>query len=274
MYVVDAVGPVTVGRADVRMGRMGMRVHLYYVDGLLVDTGPRRLADGFRRFVELLPGVEQVVLTHLHEDHSGMASEAVAAGIPVYCHREAAPHTTRPVGLPLYRTAFWRTPRPFVSRPLPERVETERYRFDVIPTPGHAAEHVVLHEPSQGWLFSGDLYLGTRVRTIMREESLPTLMQSIRRVLQLDFDTLFCAHVGPVPDGKAALQAKLDHLEELADKVRELAEQGLSVRAAAKRLFPAVQPMTIVSMGEYSPLHVVRSLWPDELRDAAEKEAV
>lgn len=237
-------------------------VYLYYVDGLLVDTGPRRLAEGFRRFFTALPDVQQVVLTHLHEDHCGMASHAAQAGVPVYCHGRAVPQAARPPSLPLYRRAFWRSPKPFAAQVLPDKVETERCAFDVIETPGHAPDHVVLHEPRRGWLFAGDLYLGSRVVTIMRDESLPILMESIRRVLALDFGTLFCAHAGPVPDGKAALRAKLQHLEELQGRVRTLARQGAGVREAAKRLYPKVQALTVLSGGEFSPLHVVRSLWP------------
>lgn len=258
------MGPITVGRGCATAPGTRLWVYLYYVNGLLIDTGPRRLARGFRRFWAARPGVAQVVVTHLHEDHFGMASHAAEAGVPVYIHPDSVEAAGRPVSLPLYRRFFWRTPRPFAARPLGGKVETERYAFDVIATPGHADDHVVLHEPAQGWLFSGDLYLGTRVVTIMRQESLPALMASIRRVLKLDFDTLFCAHAGPVPGGKARLQAKLDYLEELQGRVRALAEQGWSVREAAKRLFPKVHSLTLVSAGEYSPLHVVRSLWPHD----------
>lgn len=235
---------------------------MYHVDGLLIDTGPRRLARGFRRFFSTLPDVEQVVLTHLHEDHCGMASYPAEAGIPVYCHPDFVDTASRSVSLPFYRTVFWRRPQPFQAQPLATTVQTERYTFDVIETPGHADDHVVLHEPAQGWLFSGDLFLGRRVLTIMRSESLPTLMDSIHRVLELDFDALFCAHAGPVADGKAALQAKLQYLLDLQGRVRTLAERGLSVREATKQLFPRFQAMTLLSGGEYSPTHVVRSLWP------------
>ncbi len=124
------------------------------------------------------------------------------------CHGRSVPQAAGPPSLPLYRRFFGEVRGPL--RPgTAGKVETERYAFDVIETPGHAADHVVLHEPRRGWLFAGDLYLGSRVVTIMRDESLPSLMASIRRVLELDFGTLFCAHAGPVPDGKAALRAKL-----------------------------------------------------------------
>lgn len=192
-----------------------------------------------------------------------MASHAAGAGIPVYCHPDFVATTEKRVSLPLYRRAFWRPPEPFLSQPLPQRVDTEHYSLHVVPTPGHAVDHVVLHERDQGWLFSGDLFLGTRVMTIMRDESLPTLMESIRRVLELDFDTLFCGHAGRVADGKAALGKKLQTIVELQGQVKMMAEKGLDVREVTKRLFPKFQLMTLLSGGEYSPVNVVRSLWPE-----------
>ncbi len=263
LYRVDAFGPVKIARAHVSAPGTSFRVHLYYVDGMLIDTGPRRLAGLFRTFFSSLPHVEYVVLTHLHEDHSGMASHAAAAGIPVLCHPDSVSAASRPFSLPFYRRAFWRSPKPFAAKPLPDKVQTAHYTFDVIATPGHTPEHVALYEREQGWLFSGDLYLGTRVMTAMREESLPTLMASLRKVLALDFDTMFCAHVGPVDDGKAALRAKLQYLEDLQGRVRQLAERGLTVRQATKQIYPKLQMMTVLSGGEFSPLHVVHSLWPD-----------
>lgn len=264
LYAMETFGPVTAGRGYATGPRTRLRVQLYYVDGLLIDTGPRRLARGFHEFMSALPPVAQVALTHLHEDHCGMASVPAQAGVPVYCHPDFVQTTTKRASLPLYRRAFWRPPAPFSSRPMSSRIETDKYALDVIPTPGHAVDHVVLHERGQGWLFSGDLFLGTRVLTIMRDESLPTLMESIRRVLELDFDTLFCGHAGPVVDGKAALRTKLQNMLELQVRISTLARQGCDVREVTRRLFPKFQMMTLLSFGEYSPLNVVRSLWPDD----------
>ena len=45
-----------------------------------------------------------------------------------------------------------------------EWLETPRFRFRVIHTPGHSADHIALYEPNRRWLFSGDLYLAPRLR--------------------------------------------------------------------------------------------------------------
>ena len=267
MYRVDAVGPVTAGRGIVQTLGVRLRVWIYAVDGLLIDTGPRTLGPYFRAWLDQLPALTQVVLTHLHEDHSGMAAYiARERRVPIYCLKPEGLAGGRPVRLPLYRRVFWGTPEPFVAQPLGAVVETERFLFHVLHTPGHAPDHVVLHEPRQGWLFSGDLFLGTRIAPIMRDESLPVLMESLRRVLALPFDSVFCAHAGPVPDGRAALERKLAMLAEVQGRVRELAQRGWTVRQVTRHLFPKEPPITWWSLGEYSMANVVRSLWPREGR--------
>lgn len=263
LYRIESYGPITVGQGAVSAVGTTLRVYVYFVDGALIDTGPARLGNACHAFVASLPQpVQQVALTHLHEDHCGMATYFSEAEIPVYCHREYVATTTDPIGQPLYRRLFWGRPRTFVTVPFEERFTTDRYSFHVIETPGHADEHVVLHETTQGWLFAGDLFVSPRVHTVMRHENLPRLMQSIRRALQLDFETLFCAHAGIVTDGKAALARRLQTLEDIEGRVHELATKGWTVRRVSRQLFPRFHPLTLLSFGEYSPIHVVRSLWP------------
>lgn len=54
--------------------RMGHRlsVHIYAVDGMLVDTGPSRARGDLVLFFRE-QSISQVVLTHHHEDHTGNA---------------------------------------------------------------------------------------------------------------------------------------------------------------------------------------------------------
>src|SRR6266404_401006 len=209
---------------DVRYFRMARTVlrraiywtGVYLVDGLLVDSGPPNLARDVRRLVGEL-SVRQCVTTHHHEDHSG--NHGLLAGelrITPLAHASAVSRLaladTHP---PLYRRVAWGARTPALTAPLGERVETSRFRFQVIHTPGHATDHVALFEPERGWLFSGDLYLAPRLRYLRADEDVYAMMDSLRRVLTLEPRVLFCQHRGRVEQGAARLRDKLEFLGEL-----------------------------------------------------------
>src|SRR2546426_4852653 len=175
---------------DVRYFRMARTVlgraiywtGVYLIDGLLVDSGPPNLAHDVRRLVSNL-AVRQCVTTHHHEDHSGnhglLAAELritpLAHAIGVSRLAVADTHSQ------LYRRVAWGARPPAPAAPLGEGLETSRFRFQVIHTPGHATDHVALFEPERGWLFSGDLYLAPRLRYLRADEDVYAMMDSLRR---------------------------------------------------------------------------------------------
>jgi glyoxylase-like metal-dependent hydrolase (beta-lactamase superfamily II) len=83
-------------------------------------------------------------------------------------------------------------------------------------------------EPNRGWLFTGDLFISSTARYLRADENLPEQMESLRRSLTLDFETVFCSHRGVVPSGKAEIRAKLEFLENLCGRVRQLSDEGRS----------------------------------------------
>src|SRR5207237_160231 len=105
-------------------------------------------------------------------------------------------------------------------------LEPPRFRFRVIPPPGHATDHVALFEPERGWLFSGDLYLAPRLRYLRADEDVYAMMDSLRRVLALEPRVLFFQHRGRVEQGAARLRGKLDFPVELGARIHELDGRG------------------------------------------------
>jgi glyoxylase-like metal-dependent hydrolase (beta-lactamase superfamily II) len=73
----------------------------------------------------------------------------------------------------------------------------------------------VFLEKKQGWLFSGDLYLGERIKFFRADERFAEQIASLIKVLTLDFDTLFCAHNPCLKSGKQKIKNKLQFLEDL-----------------------------------------------------------
>ena len=77
------------------IGRPIMSVHMYVVDGLVIDTGLHHLA---RSVQQLLQGkvINRIILTHHHEDHSGNAAMLSAGhAIPVLGHALAVDRRAR-----------------------------------------------------------------------------------------------------------------------------------------------------------------------------------
>src|SRR5690606_18595736 len=100
--------------------------------------------------------------------------------------------------------------------------------FEVIYTPGHADDHVALYDRENGRLFSGDMYISSTVKVLMKTESIPQMINSLKKLLQLDFNSLYCSHAGYLIEGRKALEMKLENLQQLTFTVTDLYEKGYS----------------------------------------------
>ncbi len=70
------------------IGKPLISVIFYYVDGLLIDTGAYNTRSSVQRFIQT-NHVNQIALTHYHEDHAGNAGFLEKTlGVPVYGHPE------------------------------------------------------------------------------------------------------------------------------------------------------------------------------------------
>ena len=85
-------------------------------------------------------------------------------------------------------------------------------------------------------------------------------MDTIERLLKLDFDTIFCAHAGVIENGKLRLQKKLNNLKELQSQVIELRKQGLTDREIDDQINGFVLPITEESGGEWSSYNIIRTI--------------
>lgn len=251
---------ISIGQGSASLLGSKIRIFLYVVDGLLFDTGPSSLARHSSEFFQNNV-IEQVALTHVHEDHCGMAAWLQdSKKIPVYLHKESLAYAQQQGAYPLYRRIMWGKRPSFQAEAVSQQLSTSKYSFNVIDAPGHSAAHNVFHEKSQGWLFTGDLYLGTKPIVAFYEEDMSQTIASIEMILQLDFDTIFCAHSGVWQDGKKLFQQKLTFLQELQAKVNDIRRQGINSKQIDAILFPKKQLITYISRGEWSSLNMIRTL--------------
>ena len=109
-------------------------------------------------------------------------------------------------------------------------IETEHYSLQPIYTPGHCDDHYCYYENNKGWLFSGDLYVADKIKYFANYESLLTQIESIKKLVALDFDVLFCSHNPKTHGGKQRLKNKLQFFEDFAGTVTSYYEQGHNAR--------------------------------------------
>jgi glyoxylase-like metal-dependent hydrolase (beta-lactamase superfamily II) len=102
--------------------------------------------------------------------------------------------------------------------------------FEVVPTPGHAEDHVCFVRDRV--CFTGDLILGEGSTFVPPDGgSLAAYLDSLRRVAELDVE-LFCPGHGPyVTDPAAKVREYIDHRLDRERKLLEALERGERSRA-------------------------------------------
>lgn len=246
-------------------GQLIRAMACYYVDGLLVDSGPIHVA---HELPEIFAEVQVKVLvnTHHHEDHIGnnlWFQKALGLG-PALAHSSAVPLIERQPGsvdpLPLYRRYTWGEPPASRALAIDPELRTPNYLFKVIETPGHSPDHICLLEPEQGWLFTGDLYLGEKVSEIHMDEDPNLILNSLMGLLRYDFEVLFCSS-GKVLEinARQAVVAKIAYWEEERDKVRCLYRKGYQAEEIRERLYGPESPRFERCDRELGKIHLVNA---------------
>ena len=245
--------------------------HIYFVDGLLLDTGHRNMRKEVMSTVRDLP-VSQIYITHHHEDHSanlGVLRDHFRC--PTYSSWLCTQFMTAPPPISFAQWLSWGRADPDLQLIAEDRqLRTEHFLFEVIPIPGHAADMVALYERSKGWLFSSDLYVYHYIRYFMRAESMREQIASIKNILQLDFEVLFCSHNPQISGGKEKLLKKLQFFEDFYGQAASWYQKGYP----AHRIFREMGlkenwQVRVLSQGNLSTMNMVRSVIRDEQRPQA-----
>ena len=203
-------------------------VHIYYIDGLLIDTGQYNCRHTVLSLFKQLP-LQQIALTHWHEDHIGNVSTLYNHFHPtIFADPLTSEKVRQGFDIMLYEKYFFGKIRPqdIPIKSLPEEIKTSKYSFVPIYTPGHSDDHHVYLEPNEGWLFSGDLFVSQRIKVFRKGENIWQQIDSLKRVLALDFDKVFCAHNPQIEFGRKSLERKLDYFESFTEQVCFWYNQG------------------------------------------------
>jgi glyoxylase-like metal-dependent hydrolase (beta-lactamase superfamily II) len=202
--------------------------------------------------------IERVILTHLHNDHIGLAEAFQEHGAELVASTVAAEKQTRVQDeyrnlyeltveetrlfggaeylnfLARFVYAFRDVPRPLrIDRTLEdgETLDLGGYKLKVIWTPGHAQEHIVLHDPVNRLLFSGDHVLPkitshVALHSYEQRDPLAEYLDSLDKVKDLDVETVLPGHEWTFHNLKERVEQLHLHHSRRFQEVRDTLKDG------------------------------------------------
>jgi len=269
MIEVIAHGDVTRVRMWTRRSTaVGYDVSAYLTRGVLVDTGFRHVGRDLERVLrELAP--RGVIVTHWHEDHAGNAPRLAMSGTPMWLDAFTEQKLRERQQVKLYRHVVWGRPAalrgPVISLdPAPLRL---------VATPGHSADHHIVFDPETATIFSGDLFLGVKVRVMGASENPYAILESLDTAIALAPMRMFDAHRGLVENPIAALSAKRAWMQDTIGEVERLLDTGASEREIVNRVLGGEERTAMVSQGEYARRNFVRIVAKHRSPDSSPRSA-
>ncbi len=205
-----------------------MTVYCYVLGDIMIDTGQSHMQ---KEVIEIAARhtVRHIYLTHYHEDHSGNANAIKQVlNADVYGHTMTIKQMKTSFKILPYQKYMWGNAAPAKIKHPPEKAESILGEITPVYTPGHSNDHNAYLIKKAGVLFSGDLYLGDKIKYFRADENIGLQIDSLKKILSLDFETLLCSHSPKRKNGKQHIQRKLDFLQNLYGNIIFLWEKGLS----------------------------------------------
>ncbi len=251
----------------------------------LVDSGTKATAEtvvSALRDLDVPPeSIENLVLSHVHADHSGGAGSLLeyAPEANVYIHEMTAPHLVDPSGL--IESSKRAMGEHFVSMgeqlPVPESnivpVSNEGTRIDIgantlelVYAPGHSPDHFAVWNPERRLCFAAECLGGylEAAEQWVPPSTLPNFdieasEKAIDRVEALDPELIIFPHFGVWPgEPEHAFETARRELHRFDDRIMELYESTGSVaatrRAVSEKLLDIAPPYDEQVVSFYSGL--------------------
>jgi len=213
-----------------------MTVYCFTFGDVMVDTGQSHMQ---KQALEIAGAgnIKRIFLTHHHEDHSGNAAVIKKMlNVSVFGHPLTTEKMKQRFSILPYQTYVWGKSNPLKVDMLPEKIETVLGDMTCVHTPGHAKDHTVYLLENKGVLFSGDLYLADKIKFFRSDEDMGIQIESLKKILKLEFQTLLCSHYPKREHGKKRMERKLGFLEDLYGNIILLHEKGYSEKQIFKGL--------------------------------------
>lgn len=237
---------------------------------LIIDTGFNNEEcrnEFFRGIRELNMDLSktELFITHLHADHSGLASDLSKLGIKVYASKKDGDLINR-----MATEKYWnefeekrklfdleedgilisdnpgfrfcsKEPVDFTYVKEGDEINVGDYNFKVVDIPGHTPGQIGLYETTKKIFFSGDHILNNITPNItfwnFEMDSLNVYFDSLAKIYRYDIEHLFTAHREDVGNYKERIEELIKHhharLEEILNLLKE---KKLTVKEVASKM--------------------------------------
>lgn len=231
----------------------------YIIDNELVfDTGfswsARSLKKYFRDHPELQ--IKYIINSHEHEDHTGnnIVFKDAYPQSKIYAHANALKEILHPRAKLFYRGFLFGPEKEIMAEKIPHSFKLNSGRdLTVIETPGHTPGHIVLYDPQNKVLFSGDLFIAETLDTQLSEANGPQWIESLERVLKFDIELVLDGHGVLLKDTdcKSMLEKKITFLKLLRAKTHEILSLGpIKESELIEKIFKEPSFINFLSMNE------------------------
>jgi len=231
--------------------------------------------------------VDHVLITHPHMDHFGLAGRIVSeSGARVFAHEDAVERLVDPTAYFHREREYFRPffasmgmpadavdtmldlPESFMDCQEPVSVTDELTDGDVIDvgaeldcvsTPGHVPGSLCYLAASRDAMFTGDHVLPdvtpNPLLTLVpgsdseRTRSLPTYLESLRKILDTEATVGYGGHGDPLPSVRDRVRETLTHHEERKERIATIVDENEPVTAyrVMKEMFPGLPATELFS---------------------------
>jgi glyoxylase-like metal-dependent hydrolase (beta-lactamase superfamily II) len=260
--------------------------YLLEAEGTLIDTGvatkyaEKALKDQLEDLGFSFADIKRVILTHLHNDHIGLAKVLHQCGAEVFAHEKAFETQENLQGLHenmyeltiqelrlmgglnmishllRFENAFRYEYKPI---PLDKKLkDSDILHFDSIDlrvfwTPGHAKEHICLHNKNQSLLFSGDHILPKitshiSLHTYQEDDPLGDYLNSLEKIKDLPVVKILPAHENIFENLRLRIkQLKEHHRQRLREIINVIGKDAKTVYEIGSRIHWDSRPWPLMS---------------------------
>ncbi|WP_052344374.1 MBL fold metallo-hydrolase [Bacillus ndiopicus] len=210
-----------------------------------------------------LQDISQILLTHHHNDHTGMVNDIVASkNIPVYASDKAVPRLRFEPDYLYYKIAFFEhlykvydvlhteaaINRMMKLRTTYEQHEQLKIQANILPLhqsqklgdfhiqyfPGHSPDSIAFYDESTKWLFAGDIIFSNSIPNALVDfdeegEMLQTVQQqqqSFHALQNLELSHVFAGHQPSFTNTAEVIERSLRHMDTKWQRIYQALQQG------------------------------------------------